>query len=48
MFDFFLFFFFFYLRGMWDHTPPPGIELAYPTLESKVLTTGLPGKSCIF
>ena len=28
--------------------PQPGIELACPALEGKVLTTGLPGKSLFF
>ena len=36
---------FFWLRGMWDLSPPPGIKPAPPALEGEVLTTGLPGKS---
>ena len=28
--------------------PQPGIELACPALEGKVLTTGFPGKSLFF
>ena len=31
--------------GMWNVVPRPGIEPEPPALESKVLTTGLPGES---
>ena len=36
---------FFWLQGMWDLSPRPGIEPTPPALESEVLTTGPPGKS---
>ena len=32
-------------RGIWD-LPGPGIEPVSPALAHRVLTTGLPGKSC--
>ena len=40
-----LFYVFFWLRSMWDLSSQPGIELAPPALEGKVLTTGPPRKS---
>ena len=35
----------FWLRGMWDLLPQPGIEPKPPTLDGRVLTTGPPEKS---
>ena len=45
---FYFFFFFFWLRGMWDLIFQPGTEPAIPSLERKVLTTGLPAKSLLW
>ena len=39
------FFFFFGWEAWWILAPLPGIEPLLPELESKVLTTGLPGKN---
>lgn len=35
----------FWLRGMWNPAPQPGIEPQLPALEGEVLPTGLPGKA---
>ena len=35
----------FWSQDVWDLTPQPGIKPELPTLESKVLTVGSPGKS---
>ena len=36
------------LCSMWVLVPQPGIEPTYPTLESRFLTTGTPGKYQLF
>ena len=35
----------FWLQGIWNPAPPPGIEPQLPALEGEVLPTGWPGKS---